>query len=51
MTVDVDELQEFVEKVKLETRMTQAAIMIQKAYRNYMFRRLINYKDKCARKL
>ena len=51
MTVDIDELQELVERVRLEVRMTEAAIIIQKAYRRFMKERLEAFKHKCAKKL
>ena len=51
MTMDINDLQAFVEKVKLEIKMTYAAIIIQKGYRRYLQRKLDEYKDKCASKL
>lgn len=51
MTTDVIELQEFIEKVRLEIKMTQAAIVIQKAYREYLQRISDSYKNKCAMRI
>jgi hypothetical protein len=51
MTIDIEELQELVERVRLEVRMTEAAIFIQKQYRAYLLRRLAEYKNVCAKKI
>ena len=51
MSVDVDELHALVERVKLEVLMTAAAIMIQKNFRVYIWRKLTRFKMKCARKI
>ena len=51
LSINVEQLQSLVERVKLEIRMTAAAITIQKNYRVYMWRKLTQFKMKCARKL
>ena len=51
MTADVDYLQELIERVKLEIKMSVSAIIIQRAYREYIKRNLDKFKNRCAQRL
>lgn len=51
MALDIDDLQETVERIKLEIRMTHAAMTIQHCYRLHLLRREMAIKDRCAKKI